>query len=110
MIPLPAWINADLWAEYVQQRKKDKKEMGPTATAQRLKRLYELKAAGHDPNACIEEALNGHWLDFYAPQGKEIERAPSKVSQADQTAAYLRQEREHAARIAAERLMKKVTA
>ena len=85
--------------------------MGPTATAQRLKRLYELKAAGHDPNACIEEALNGHWLDFYAPKGKEIEQAPkARKSDADVTAEYLRQQRQHAAEVAAERLMKKVTA
>jgi hypothetical protein len=108
MIPLPAWIDADLWTEYVQQRKKDKKEMGPTATRQRLKRLYELKAAGHDPNACIEEALNGHWLDFYAPQGKEIERAATKA--VDQTAEYLREQREHAAQVAAQRAMRKAAA
>jgi hypothetical protein len=108
MMPLPAWIDADLWTEYVQQRKKDKKEMGPTATRQRLKRLYELKASGHDPNACIEEALNGHWLDFYAPQGKEIELAATKA--VDQTAEYLREQREHAAQVAAQRAVRKAAA
>ena len=75
MIALPEYIDADLWAEYVQQRKKDKKEMSPRSQLGRIKRLMELKAAGHDPNACIEEALNAHWLDFYVPRDKSIERA-----------------------------------
>ena len=76
MIPLPAWLDPELWTEYVQQRKKDKKEMSPRSARDRLARLYALKEAGHDPNACIAEALNGHWLDFYAPQDKAIVKAP----------------------------------
>ena len=80
---LPAWIDAELWKEYVQQRKKDKKEMSPRSARERLARLYELKAAGHDPNKSLSEALNGHWLDFYIPQDKTIARAPE--SGADRT-------------------------
>ena len=82
MTSLPAYIDADLWAEYVQQRKKDKKEMSPRSALGRIKRLAELKAAGHDPNACIEEALNAHWLDFYVPRDKAIERAPQSAAEA----------------------------
>lgn len=88
---LPAWIDAELWAEYVQQRKKDKKAMSPRSERERLARLYELKAAGHDPNKCLSEALNGHWLDFYAVQDKTIERAPS--SGADRTRQELEEAR-----------------
>ena len=77
MIPLPHWVDPEAWAEYVDQRKRDKKALTPRSAKQRLARLYELKAAGYDPNACIDEAINGHWLDFYAPKDKPIERKAS---------------------------------
>lgn len=88
---LPSWIDSELWAEYVAQRKKDKKEMSPRSALGRIKRLYEIKAAGHDPNAAIEEALNGHWLDFYAPVAKQIERAPTTA--AEETQKYIAAQR-----------------
>ena len=86
MIPLPAWVDAELWDEYVRQRKADKKAMTLRSAHGRLKRLCDLKAAGHDPNACIEEALNAHWLDFYVPRDKTIERAGRLI---DDAQAYL---------------------
>lgn len=91
MIPLPAWVDSELWDDYVRQRKADKKAMTPRSAAGRLKRLVALRDAGHDPNACIEEALNAHWLDFYAPRDKTIERANGKA--ADTTRDYLEAEK-----------------
>lgn len=73
MIPLPSWVPRDLWDEYCTQRKKDKKEMTQRSAIGRLKRLTELRDAGHDPAQCLEEAINGHWLDFYVPREKPIE-------------------------------------
>ena len=87
MTSLPEWIDAELWDEYVAQRKKDKKAMSPRSERDRLARLYALKAAGYDPNACIAEALNYHWLEFYEPKDKAISRKAS--SEADATRAYL---------------------
>lgn len=110
MIPLPAWIDAELWHEYVQQRKKDKKAMSPRSERERLARLYELKAAGHDPNRSISEALNGHWLDFYEPQDKSISKTAEAIGKtaADETAEYLKQQREHAAKVEAQRTLKRM--
>ena len=108
MIPLPAYIDADLWAEYVQQRKKDKKEMSPRSELGRLKRLIELKDAGHCPNACIEEALNAHWLDFYVPRDKAIERAASTAVQSTRAtieAARLTPDERAASEAARQRVM-----
>jgi hypothetical protein len=68
----PQWLDVELWNEYVEQRKKDKKAMSPRSERDRMARLYALKASGHDPNLSLAEALNGHWLDFYAPQDKSI--------------------------------------
>ncbi len=91
---LPSWIDPELWAEYVQQRKKDKKAMSPRSERERLARLYELKAAGHDPNKSLSEALNGHWLDFYEPQDKSITATASAA--VDKTKLYLVEQAEQA--------------
>ena len=77
MIPLPTWMSCEMamaWEDYISQRVKDRKAMTLRSAAGRLKRLQELKDAGHDPMQCLEEAINGHWLDFYAPKDKPIER------------------------------------
>ena len=79
MIALPEWIDAELWDEYAQQRKKDKKAMSPRSERDRLARLYELKAAGHDPMVSLADALYHHWLDFYEPVDKSISRKVSPV-------------------------------
>ena len=88
MIPLPEWVDAELWDEYVAQRKQDRKAMSPRSARDRLARLFELRSAGYDVNKSIAEAINGHWLDFYPPQDKSIQR----VSVPDELARY-RQER-----------------
>ena len=90
MIPLPSWMSGEIleaWGEYVTQRIKDKKAMTPRSMVARIKRLQELKDAGHDPLHCLDEAINGHWLDFYCPKDKPIEAAAG--SDADRTAKYL---------------------
>lgn len=95
MIPLPQWITGevrDAWDEYVSQRAKDKKAMTPRSMVARVRRLQELKNAGHDPLQCLDEAINGHWLDFYAPRDKPIE--PASRSEADKTAQYLAEKEE----------------
>lgn len=89
MIPLPSWVPSDLWDEYCAQRKKDKKEMTQRSAIGRLKRLTELRDAGYDPAQCLEEAINGHWLDFYVPREKPIE-----VKATAKTNAWLEQHEE----------------
>ena len=83
MLGLPQWMTCEMvmaWEDYILQRAKDKKAMTPRSQLGRLKRLQELKDAGHDPLQCLEEALNGHWLDFYAPKDKPIERRAATSS------------------------------
>ena len=77
----------DAWHEYVAQRAKDKKAMTLRSMLARVKRLQELKDAGHDPLHCLDEAINGHWLDFYEPKDKTISCLAS--SQAEKTRRML---------------------
>jgi hypothetical protein len=83
MIPLPTWMSGEMviaWEDYISQRVKDRKAMTLRSAAGRLKRLQDLRDAGHDPMQCLEEAINGHWLDFYAPKDKPIERKAATSS------------------------------
>lgn len=73
-----------------------------------LKELQKLKDAGHDPNAALDQSTVHSWADVYVPKEKEIARAPTKA--ADQTQEYLREQREHAAKVAAQRAMRKAAA
>jgi hypothetical protein len=68
-------------------RRRIKKPMTPRIIRQKLALLQKVKDAGHDVNAWIDAATNGHWLDFYQP--KELELTPRASSEADRTQAYL---------------------
>lgn len=95
MLQLPLWMTGEVleaWEEYVAQRIKDKKPMTPRSMKGRLDRLEALRAAGHDPLVCLDEAINYHWLDFYAPKDKAIEKAAGSVTrEADD---FIRRQRE----------------
>ena len=111
MIALPAYIDAEAWAGFVDMRKTIKKPLTMRAAKGILAKLQRIKDAGHDANAALDQSTNHCWADVYVPKVEEIEQAPkAQKSAADQTAEYLRAEREHAARVAAERLMRKVKA
>lgn len=78
MIPLPAYINADAWAGFVEMRRSMPKTKPFTTRAATLI-LYELqriKDAGHDPNAALDQSTLRGWADVYVCQAKEI--APAK--------------------------------
>jgi hypothetical protein len=80
MTPLPSYIDPEAWEEYEAMRRRIKKPMTPRVIRQKLALLQRFKDAGHDVNAVIDAATNGHWLDFYQP--KEIEISSKTVSTA----------------------------
>ena len=72
MEALPSYIEPDAWADYVAMRKRIKKPMTQRVIRQKLALLQRFKDAGHEVNAVIDAATNGHWLDFYEPKAIEI--------------------------------------
>lgn len=38
-----------------------------------LKELYALKAAGHDPNACLDQSTVNGWRDVFPPRHKDMQ-------------------------------------
>jgi hypothetical protein len=76
MIPLPAYIDADAWAGFVDMRKTIKKPLTFRAATLVLYELQRIKEAGHNANAALDQSTCHCWADVYAPKEKEIERAP----------------------------------
>ena len=93
MVPLPAYINPEAWAGFVEMRKSMPKTrpFTPRAAALILYELQRIKDAGHDPNAALDQSTLHGWTDVYAPKEKAIERAPQ--SAADSTRAVIEAQR-----------------
>lgn len=98
MIPLPAWVDPEAWAEFVDMRKRVKKPLTQRAAERQLFRLFELKKAGHDPNASLIQSADHYWLDCYAPKALEIE--PKAKTAVDNSREWAQQH--EAARLASQ--------
>jgi hypothetical protein len=92
LTPLPTYIDPEAWNDYESMRRRIKKPMTPRIIRQKLALLQKIKDAGHDCNAWIDAATNGHWLDFYQPKELELTRKTSTDS-----SSYLEQQSEHLA-------------
>jgi len=75
MDALPPWIDREAWDGFVEMRKAMKRiPFTPWAAKLILAELYKLKAAGHDPNACLDQSTVNGWRDVFPPRHKEIPR------------------------------------
>lgn len=95
MIPLPTWIDPEAWAEFVDMRKRLKKPLTQRAAERQLFRLFELKNAGHDPNASLVQSADHYWQDLYPPRDMAIEPKPG-VKAISESEARRKREAEHA--------------
>lgn len=65
MITLPSWLPSEVWAAWLDMRKKCKKPATEYAEKLALKELYKLQQTGQDPVACIEQSILRCWTAFY---------------------------------------------
>lgn len=75
---LPGWVDQDAWDGFVElrlrQEKKSRGKIAWTARAEKLilAELYKLHAAGHDPNASLDQSTVRGWSDVWPATRKEI--------------------------------------
>jgi len=62
---LPGWLSADLWEEWRQHRKDIGKPLKTTSTKLTLNKLADLRAAGHEPRAVIEQSIANEWTGLF---------------------------------------------
>lgn len=74
MIPLPAYIDPEAWAGFVEMRRKIKAPLTVRAATLILFELQRIKDAGHDPNASLDQSTMKCWRDVWPLKDKEIHR------------------------------------
>jgi hypothetical protein len=94
MLPLPAWVDHDAWAGFVEMRKAMPKSRPFTLRAATLilKELQRIKDAGHCPNAALDQSTMRGWSDVWPAKEKAIQRAGKAPSDWD---VYQAEQRTH---------------
>lgn len=98
MIAIPAYIDADLWQDFIEGRREMQKSnrVPFTAVAQKriLMKLMKMHDDGHDANQALEDAICNSWRSVFAPRVKHASstRQPQSFANADREAAMLRWE------------------
>lgn len=80
-MPLPDWLPADAWADWVDHRIAVKSPMTERAAGLALRHLDRLRQAGNDPVQVIEQSVrSGRWTDLY-PVRDQQRQAPARAGQ-----------------------------
>jgi|SRR6516164_2474644 hypothetical protein len=90
-MPLPRYINPEVWQAFCEMRKKMGKSRPFTefAAVLILKKLGELKDNGFDPNACLEQSIERGWAGvFQAPSKAIVAQSLIKNDWLQEQAAY----------------------
>lgn len=62
---LPDWIREEVWKAYEDMRKKIRKPMTDRARDLIIKKLHDMKQAGQEANAVLEQSVIGSWTNVY---------------------------------------------
>lgn len=74
-IPLPAYIDPEAWAGFVEMRKKIKAPLTQRAAVLTLLDLQKIKDAGHCPNEALDQSTQMDWRGVWPKKDKDIQRA-----------------------------------
>ncbi len=66
------WITPESWEAFLAMRKKIRAPLTAYSEKLILRELVKLKAAGHDPQACLDQSIMNCWRDVYPLRQKAI--------------------------------------
>ena len=81
MTALPSWIDPEAFEAWRQMRLKKRVPWSDRCHKRALKRLQEIKDAGHDPNRALEESEFRGWTDIFPARDAAIEVSSAVQSQ-----------------------------
>jgi len=94
-IQLPEWLDSELWALWVDDRRERKKPVTEAGASMQIKALDDYRAQGFTPKQVIEHSIAGGYQGLFAPSKQAVSAsvaASSSPSKAvDETQAYLAQ-------------------
>lgn len=77
-LPLPAWLDLEVWNPYVKSRPARARK--PESLKAALAKLEKFREAGHDANAIIANSLANGWQMLKEPDAKRGQVAPIRPS------------------------------
>ena len=79
-LPVPAWIDREVWDAFVEMRAAKGRRAPFTATAKKmiLNKLARIRAEGHDANECLRESVMQGWSGVFAPKGQAHKPEPER--------------------------------
>lgn len=80
---LPEWIEPEAWEGWIQMRKLIKKPATDRAQMLAIRKLWRLKALGHDPNSILDQSTMNCWQDLWPPkeQGEAQKMTASELAE-----------------------------
>lgn len=77
-IPLPDWLDAEVWGRWVRDRKGRNKAITEDAAKLHLAKLTQYRTQGYEPHVVIDTAIENHWTGLWEPKGKPRSSTPGK--------------------------------
>jgi hypothetical protein len=71
-----SWIDPASWAAFCEMRRKLKAPLTPYAEKLIMRELVKLKAAGNDPQACLDQSIMLGWRDVFPLRDKGLSKRP----------------------------------
>lgn len=65
MIELPSWLPLPEWEGYIAMRAKMRKSMTPRAIDLRIKELDEMRSAGENIGAVLDQSTMNNWIGVF---------------------------------------------
>jgi len=88
---LPAWLDLETWADYLEVRKRKRAPSTDRALKLTLRKLDEFMVEGYSPTEILEQSIQRGWVGVFPVYGQEPKRETAKVKakySANDIAAY----------------------
>lgn len=82
--PLPDWLPAQTWAEFLEHRRKLKAPMTDLAQQRAVKQLGRLREAGHDPEEVLSQSIVNGWKGVFPVKGRTGGTAAARMDSTTQ--------------------------
>lgn len=84
VIELPPWIDSEIWAGYLEVRKKKRAVMTERALKGIIDRLAHFGDRGYEPMELLANSVRGNWIDIYEPKTNGGTNGNSKATSQQQ--------------------------
>lgn len=77
---VPEWLDGELWADFIENRKQIKKAMTDIAQKRMLRKMERWHTAGINVNECLERSIINRWKDIYEPERRPARSAADLIT------------------------------